>query len=57
MIEICTGLTPEVREDPKEAFVFWVKLNTKPEALTLDLLRDLIETHKPAHTLFKFDVG
>ncbi len=56
MIEICTGLTPEMTEDPKEAFVFWVKLNQKPEALTLDLLRDLIETHKPAHTLFKFDL-
>ncbi len=55
MIELCTGVIPEVIEDPKEAFVFWVKLPHKPEALTIDLMRDLIETHKPAHTLFKFD--
>ncbi len=56
MLELCTGLTPELIEDPKEAFVFWVKLNTKPEAFTLDLMRDLIEVHKPAHTLFKFEL-
>jgi phage tail-like protein len=56
MIELCTGLIPEIHEDPKEAFVFWVKLTSTPEALTLDLMRDLIETHKPAHTLFKFDL-
>ena len=56
MIELCTGMIPEVIEDPKEAFVFWVKLKDKPETLTLDLMRDLIETHKPAHTLFKFEI-
>ena len=49
-------MIPEVIEDPKEAFVFWVKLKDKPETLTLDLMRDLIETHKPAHTLFKFEI-
>jgi phage tail-like protein len=57
MIELCTGIAPQLLEDQKEPFVFWVKLKDVPESITLDLMRDLIETHKPAHTLFKFDLA
>jgi phage tail-like protein len=50
MIEVCTGLTPQIVEDPATPFVFSVRL-TVPAGASLDrrLIEGLIQAQKPAH--------
>ncbi len=55
MIEICTGLTPEIAEAPDsgdgaQPNVFHVSLTVpRGSGVTRELVESLIQTHKPAH--------
>ena len=50
MIELCTGLTPEIREAPSERFVFHVRLRLPAESgVSRELVERLVQVHKPAH--------
>lgn len=50
MIEVCTGLTPEVSDDPNQPFVFNVTVNIpKDSDVDMALIDDLVRIHKPAH--------
>ncbi|MBC8161187.1 MAG: phage tail protein I, partial [Roseiflexaceae bacterium] len=50
IIEICTGLTPEILEDPAQPFIFRVRLQIPAHSsVDLALVEDLVRTHKPAH--------
>lgn len=53
MIEVCTGIVPEITDDPSQPFVFRVRVTLPPDG-TIDagLIEDLIQSHKPAHTGF-----
>ncbi|HLI71978.1 MAG TPA: phage tail protein I [Ktedonobacteraceae bacterium] len=61
MIEICTGLTPEITEVLSEPFVFHVRitLSSSPpgEAVDRALIEELIQTHKPAHAGYILEVS
>lgn len=50
LIEVCTGLTPEIADDPADPFVIHVTV-TLPTDSDIDraLLDELIRAHKPAH--------
>jgi len=50
MIEVCTGLTPEIREDPRRPSVLLIRM-TIPASSGVDstLVETLIRSHKPAH--------
>ncbi|WP_147373036.1 phage tail protein, partial [Calidithermus terrae] len=49
-IETCTGVAPLIEEIPGQPFVFRVRLEAPAgQELDLELLTELIETHKPAH--------
>ena len=54
MIEICTGVTPQISMAHNETYVFRVRL---PELGKNDLafIRSLIETHKPAHAAYRLE--
>jgi phage tail-like protein len=58
VIEVCTGIHPNITEDPSEPNVFRVSVripkNANPDLMAT--LRDLISTHKPAHTGFVIEV-
>lgn len=50
MIEVCTGLTPEIVEDPGEPFLFRVRVPAPSDgAVDWALIETLVITHKPAH--------
>lgn len=56
MIELCTGLTPEI-EDGTTPFVFSIRLQVPPgHALDPVFLQSLIESHKPAHAGYTLEL-
>jgi phage tail-like protein len=58
VIEVCTGIRPEITERPSERHVFHVGVRLPKGAgseVLMDL-RNLIDTHKPAHTGYVLEV-
>jgi len=60
MIEVCTGLTPEIRNSSSQPFVFHIRITLPPgassETLDKGLIEDLIHAHKPAHAGYILEV-
>jgi phage tail-like protein len=57
MIEVCTGLKPEITDLPKEPFVFKIRVNVpEKDSALLSYLEELIRSHKPAHTAYVLEV-
>jgi phage tail-like protein len=60
MIEICTGLAPEITQKPNEPFVFHVRitlsLTVNGEVVDRVFIEELIQTHKPAHAGYILEV-
>jgi phage tail-like protein len=64
MIEVCTGLTPEITDVPSrddsgrvQAFVFRVSITIPPESdIDAAFIEELVRAHKPAHTGYVLDV-
>lgn len=57
MIEVCTGLTPHVSDDPAQPFVFRVSVEIPPGSdVDRRLVEDLILAHKPAHSGYILEV-
>ena len=57
MIEVCTGITPEVTENTAQPYTFDVKI-TLPKDGDIDknLIDELIQAHKPAHAGYRLEV-
>jgi len=57
MIEVCTGITPEIKELPELPFVFRVRV-VIPEgsSVTRDRIEEIVRAHKPAHAGYLIDV-
>lgn len=50
MIKVCTGLTPEITEDPAQPFFFRVRVvETTVSDIDWQLIEELVIAHKPAH--------
>lgn len=60
LIEICTGLTPQITEQPDEPFVFSIRVRLSDaetsEPVDRAFLEELIRTHKPAHAGYILEV-
>lgn len=57
MIEVCTGLTPQIGERAGAPFVFHVSIATPPGGtVDRDLIEGLILAHKPAHAGYLLEV-
>lgn len=60
MIEICTGLVPEITEKATEPFVFHVRVVLSPslsgEYVDRSLIEELIQIHKPAYAGYILEV-
>jgi phage tail-like protein len=57
MIEVCTGLKPDITDMPGEPFVFRIRVNLPDrDATMLNYLDELIRVHKPAHTGYLLEV-
>ncbi|RAQ97526.1 phage tail protein I [Thermogemmatispora tikiterensis] len=60
MIEICTGLQPDIFEKPEEPFIFHVRVRLDPaadgEVVDRAFLEELIQLHKPAHAGYILEV-
>jgi phage tail-like protein len=58
MIEVCTGLSPFITEDPKQPFVFRVAVRIPPgSAVRPGLIEELVAQHKPAHVGYILDLS
>ena len=61
MIEVCTGLTPEIRNSSSQPYVFHIRITMPPGASseTLDkaLIEELIQAHKPAHAGYILEIN
>jgi phage tail-like protein len=58
MIELCTGLTPQITEDPAAPFVFRVRLTVSSETgVDPRLVEAIIRTQKPAHTGYVLEMS
>ena len=61
MIEVCTGLTPEIRNSSSQPFVFHIRITLPPgtssETLDKGLIEELIQVHKPAHAGYILEVN
>ncbi|MDW8215068.1 MAG: phage tail protein I [Roseiflexaceae bacterium] len=57
LIEVATGLTPTITEEPSQPFVFRISL-VIPSGSDVDarLIDDLVRTHKPAHAGYILDI-
>lgn len=57
MIEVCTGLTPQITDEPGQPFVFRIQL-TVPDGIEVDeeFVEVLVKAHKPAHAGYVLDV-
>jgi phage tail-like protein len=56
IIEVCTGLTPEITEAPAQPLVFTVSITVPPgSSVDKDLIEDLIKEHKPAHAGYRLE--
>jgi phage tail-like protein len=60
MIEVCTGITPLISENPLEPFVFRIRVtlpaNAVQNGIDRELLEELIHIHKPAHAGYILEV-
>ncbi|MBX5457202.1 MAG: phage tail protein I [Thermogemmatispora sp.] len=60
MIEVCTGLQPDIFEKPEEPFIFHVRVRLTPaadgEMVDRAFLEELIQLHKPAHAGYILEV-
>jgi phage tail-like protein len=58
MIEVCTGVAPQITEPPGQPFVFQVAMKL-PEDTDIDreLVEQLIAAHKPAHTGYVLEIA
>jgi phage tail-like protein len=58
MIEVCTGVAPQVTEPPGQPFVFQVTMHL-PQDTDVDraLVEQLIVAHKPAHTGYVLEIA
>jgi hypothetical protein len=57
MIELATGVTPHITDDPSDPSVVHISLRIAPDfPLDEQLLHGLIEAHKPAHAGYTLDV-
>jgi phage tail-like protein len=57
MLEIWTGVTPEITVDPRQPFVFNVRLNAKGTlGIDRQLVEDLLNAHKPAASGFVLNI-
>ena len=60
MIEVCTGLTPEIVEIPTRPYVFLIRVTVPAgfpgEIPDRQLIEELIQTHKPAHIGYLLEV-
>jgi hypothetical protein len=60
MIEVCTGLQPDIFEKPDEPFIFHVRVRLAPaaghEMVDRAFLEELIQLHKPAHAGYILEV-
>jgi phage tail-like protein len=58
VIEVCTGLTPVIIENPLEPFVFRIRITgTSENPVDKELIEELISTHKPAHAGYMLEVN
>ena len=57
MIEVCTGLQPEIRDDPAQPFLFHVRVALPRDGgIRRELIDELIRAHKPAHAGYTLEV-
>jgi phage tail-like protein len=57
MIEVCTGITPEVTENRAQPYTFDVKITLlKGGDIDKNLIDELIQAHKPAHAGYRLEV-
>lgn len=60
MIEVCTGVTPSITEDPTQPFVFRIRVRLpaqSDEEIDRNFVEELIQTHKPAHVGYILEVN
>jgi phage tail-like protein len=57
MIEVCTGITPEVTENMALPYTFDVKIALPKDGdIDKNLIDELIQAHKPAHAGYRLEV-
>ncbi len=57
MIELCTGVTPEIDEPPDQPFTFRVRVKTSSNnGIDRSFIEDIIQAHKPAHAGYILEV-
>jgi phage tail-like protein len=57
MIEVCTGLSPEISDDPERPWVMRVRLRIPADSgVDRATVEDLIVAHKPAHVGYVLEV-
>jgi phage tail-like protein len=57
ILELCTGLMPEITEDPVQPFVFHVRIAISGDSgVDRQLIESLIRMHKPAHVGYTLEL-
>ena len=58
MIEIWTGVTPEIAEDPDQPFVFRVRVKPPPDGeIDRAMVEHLLNYHKPAASGYVLEIA
>jgi phage tail-like protein len=57
MIEVCTGLTPKITEDPNTPYIFRIAVRIPGDSkIRSEMIERLVRTHKPAHVGYVLEV-
>lgn len=57
MIELCTGLTPQINESTQQPFVFHIHIRIPPDhEVEADFIEKIILSHKPAHAGYILEI-
>ena len=57
MLEVCTGLTPTITEDPAQPFTFRISMTIpRGHGVRREVVEELVRAHKPAHVGYVLEV-
>lgn len=58
MLEVCTGITPTVTEDPAQPYTFRVAMRIPPgHDVRREVVEELVRAHKPAHVGYVLEIA
>ena len=58
MLEVCTGITPTITEDPAQPYTFRIRMRVPAgQEVRREVVEELVRAHKPAHVGYVLEIA